>query len=188
MAVASVIVQSLEPLARGRLGSYNDAFEPRAFGDTMQSWGTSTILVESGHWEEDFGKNTIRRLNFVGLLCAIRAIASGSYKKTGMAGYSKLVPNGKRAYDVITRGAQVIHGTYSVKADAGFQLEREKGTGALVARVREVGDLRGFGAIFNVSGRGVLLDTRALPVDSTLLLETLRITLRADLPGFQGSL
>ena len=38
--------------AMGQVGRYSDAFEPRAFGDNMQKWGTSTILIESGGHRE----------------------------------------------------------------------------------------------------------------------------------------
>ncbi|TAK67101.1 MAG: peptidase M14, partial [Bacteroidetes bacterium] len=33
----------------GAIARYDDCFEPRAFGDNMQKWGTGTMLVESGH-------------------------------------------------------------------------------------------------------------------------------------------
>ena len=40
--------QLLQALIPGQVGKYDDAFEPRAFGDNIQKWGTSTILIESG--------------------------------------------------------------------------------------------------------------------------------------------
>jgi murein tripeptide amidase MpaA len=41
----------LQELIPGQVGKYDDAFEPRAFGDNIQKWGTSTILIESGgYW------------------------------------------------------------------------------------------------------------------------------------------
>src|SRR5690606_11294264 len=43
-------VQSKLP---GNVGRYNDTYEPRAFGDNMQKWGTSTILIESGYLPGD---------------------------------------------------------------------------------------------------------------------------------------
>ena len=54
---------------------YDDAFEARAFGDNMQKWGTSTLLVESGGWPHDREKMFIRKLNYVGLLATLFSIA-----------------------------------------------------------------------------------------------------------------
>ena len=37
----------LQAYIPGQVARYNDDFEPRAFGDNIQKWGTSTILIES---------------------------------------------------------------------------------------------------------------------------------------------
>ncbi len=180
MQVASVIARSLKPLAAGRIGRYNDAYEPRAFGDMMQSWGTSTVLVESGHWVNDPGKKEIRRLNFVGLLSAIQSISSGSFRKAKLREYTGLQENGKRGYGIVVRGAVVVHNQkYRIKTDIGFQLERIKGK--TVARAKEVGDLRDFGAIFNVKGRGVVLNSREIKIESVLSAKQFNRMVQANL-------
>ena len=66
-AAMQVIVQMndiLQEYAPGQVGRYNDDFEPRAFGDNIQKWGTSTILIESGGYPNDPEKQEIRKLNF----------------------------------------------------------------------------------------------------------------------------
>ena len=49
----------LQKYAPGQVGRYNDDFEPRAFGDNIQKWGTSTILIESGGYPNDIEKQEI---------------------------------------------------------------------------------------------------------------------------------
>ncbi len=56
--------QALQHYIPGQVGRYNDTFEPRAFGDNMQRWGTSTVLIESGGYAGDprskrFGGSTL---------------------------------------------------------------------------------------------------------------------------------
>lgn len=77
----------------GQIGIYPDDFEPRAFGDNIQKWGTRTILIESGGFAQDFEKQEIRRLNFVLLLSAVDAIAGGKYEKTPVAAYHDIPHN-----------------------------------------------------------------------------------------------
>ncbi len=77
----------------GQIGIYPDDFEPRAFGDNIQKWGTRTILIESGGIGNDFEKLEIRRLNFVLMLTAVDAIASGAYEKIALSGYSEIPHN-----------------------------------------------------------------------------------------------
>lgn len=44
----------------GRIARYDDTFNPRAFGDMMQAWGTSTVLIESGALTGDPQKQRLR--------------------------------------------------------------------------------------------------------------------------------
>ncbi|HRF41974.1 MAG TPA: M14 family zinc carboxypeptidase, partial [Saprospiraceae bacterium] len=46
----------------GHIARYDDEFEPRAFGDNIQKWGTSTILIEAGVLPNDPEKQELRRL------------------------------------------------------------------------------------------------------------------------------
>ena len=69
----------IQKYAPGQVGRYNDDFEPRAFGDNIQKWGTSAILIESGGFSNDPEKQEIRKLNYVSILSAIYTISNGSY-------------------------------------------------------------------------------------------------------------
>ncbi len=86
-SLAATIRQAAEPLVGGHITRYDDTFNPRAFGDLMQSWGTSTVLIESGGWRDDPEKQYLRRVNFVMLLAALDAIATGTYARADLALY-----------------------------------------------------------------------------------------------------
>jgi len=75
----------IQKYAPGQVGRYNDDFEPRAFGDNIQKWGTSTILIESGGYKNDIEKQEIRKLNYVSILSAIYSIAKGNYNNIAKA-------------------------------------------------------------------------------------------------------
>ena len=92
MRISALITRALSQFIGGHIATYDDAYEPRAFGDGMQSWGTSTVLIESGHWPGDPDKLFVRKLNYIALLTAIRAIGNGSYQDTEMDWYRQLLP------------------------------------------------------------------------------------------------
>ncbi len=96
MRLGAFVARILGKFAKGHIATYDDTYEPRAFGDNMQSWGTSTLLIESGHWPQDPEKLFIRKLNYVALLSSLWAIGNGSYQDVELDHYSGLVPNGKR--------------------------------------------------------------------------------------------
>ena len=66
MKLGAVIARALHPFAAGHLATYDDAYEPRAFGDLFQALGTPTLLIESGQWPEDPDKNHVRQTEFHG--------------------------------------------------------------------------------------------------------------------------
>ncbi|MBO2543027.1 peptidase M14 [Salegentibacter sp. BDJ18] len=101
-AAMQVIVQMnniLQDYAPGQVGRYNDDFEPRAFGDNIQKWGTSTILIESGGYPNDPEKQEIRKLNFVSILAAVFSIAEEDYKNAEISEYEKIPNNDRKLFD-----------------------------------------------------------------------------------------
>ncbi len=100
MRVIVMMNRIIQKYAPGQVGSYNDAFEPRAFGDNLQKWGTSTILIESGGYQNDREKQEIRKLNYVSILSAIFSIADQSYKKASLSEYEAILRNDRKLFDL----------------------------------------------------------------------------------------
>lgn len=95
----------IQKWAPGQVARYDDAFEPRAFGDNIQSWGTSTILIESGGYPNDVEKQEIRKLNYIAILTALREIATGEYKRIPVAEYGGIPENDRKLFDLLVRNA-----------------------------------------------------------------------------------
>lgn len=106
----------LQLYAPGQVGRYNDDFEPRAFGDNIQKWGTSTILIESGGYPNDTEKQEIRKLNYVSILSAIYTIAKENYREIPIAEYEKIPENDRKLFDLKLVGAQyqLMGNTYTL--------------------------------------------------------------------------
>ncbi len=178
MEVMGVMIQAMEPMVGGHMARYGDSFNPRAFGDLITQWGTSTILVESGGWANDPQKQYLRKVNFVGLLAALESIATGSYRGVGTETYEALPPNGRNVADlVITGGTVVVAGLPSLRADllvryADPLLEKE---GTIV----DVGDLAETEARDTLSLAGMYIH----PADTALTRNGEGLQLRAGAPA-----
>lgn len=94
----------LQEYAPGNVGRYNDDFEPRAFGDNIQKWGTSTVLIESGGYPNDPEKQEIRKLNFLAILAALFSIAEEEYLNANINNYQKIPENDSKLYDLKLTG------------------------------------------------------------------------------------
>jgi len=123
--------QMLQQIVPGQVGKYDDAFEPRAFGDNFQKWGTSTILIESGGYPNDPEKQYIRQLNFMVILDALYAIATQNYEQYVLEDYYAIPDNDSKLMDLILRKVSVeLKGKYyqvdlginrrEVELDSGF--------------------------------------------------------------------
>lgn len=104
MKVIVFMNQILQNYAPGQVGRYNDDFEPRAFGDNIQKWGTSAILIESGGYKDDTEKQYIRKLNYVSILSAIYTIAKGTYSDIPISEYEKIPENDRKLFDLKLEG------------------------------------------------------------------------------------
>lgn len=176
MRVAALIGRTLGQFASGHLATYDDTFEPRAFGDNMQRWGTSTVLIESGHWPDDREKRFIRKLNYVGILTALRGIANGSFQDVDLDYYTHLPQNAKRIYDIIIEGIKLRHPSgWAHTADVGIIIDpllNRQGEN-IVATVKDLGDLRTFGALKTIDGSARAVGTETFTVNQSMLLSQL---------------
>jgi len=102
----------IQKYAPGQVGRYNDAFEPRAFGDNIQKWGTSTILIESGGYPNDVEKQEIRKLNYVSILSAIYTIANESFRDIPLQAYEEIPENDRKLFDL-----KIIGATYALNGE-----------------------------------------------------------------------
>jgi len=112
----------IQKYAPGQVGRYNDDFEPRAFGDNIQKWGTSAILIESGGFKNDKEKQEIRQLNYVSILSAIYTIANENYKNISIDEYEKIPQNDRKLFDLKIIGATYRLLNKDYKMDLGINL------------------------------------------------------------------
>lgn len=129
----------------GHIAKYSDDYEPRAFGDTFQKKGTSTILVESGGWQNDPEKQFLRKLNFILLLSAIKQISENSFQNISEAIYESIPFNEEKLFDVVLRNLTMYKNGNEIKVDIGINFEEiltsDKKNLYRKASIEDIGDL-----------------------------------------------
>jgi hypothetical protein len=161
MKVIGYMNRILQKYAPGQVGRYNDDFEPRAFGDNIQKWGTSAILIESGGYPDDIEKQEIRKLNYVSILSAIYAIGSGSYKQVPLEDYHGIPNNNRMLFDLKIEGVTYPLNGINYTVDIGvFKLELNYNNSRdfwNVGQIVDFGDLSTYYAYETVRGEGLVL-------------------------------
>lgn len=150
----------LQQFIEGHVAKYSDEHEPRAFGDNIQKWGSSLILIESGGYKDDTEKQFIRKLNFVAILSAFKSISVGSYKKYKLKHYDALPINDGALFDLLIRNVTFIENGKTIIKDIGINLnERNKDNATaftLDSRVDDLGDLSTYWGIKEINGAEML--------------------------------
>lgn len=154
--LAAVVAALLEQEIPGRVARYDDSFTPRAFGDLMQQWGTSTILIESGALPDDPQKQRLRALNVAAILGALNAIATGSLEDASTRPYDALPLNAGGASDLLVLGGTlVLPDKPAIRADLAINYDDPLGRSG--PRLRDVGDLRDMVAMDTIDATGMFL-------------------------------
>ena len=184
--VAGLVRDAVEAFAPGHVAKYDDSFEPRAFGDNITKWGTPVLLIETGApgTSGDDVDTPLVRLNFVALVTALDALASGRAERADPARYESLPMNDSGVLYQLIRRATVITGTGvpPFTADigiAGQRIVREvDGQPAVLmqTRIEEFGDLSTFGALEVIDGSGLTI----APVFSPAVEQGATVTLPTD--------
>lgn len=171
--VAAKITEALQKFLEGHVTRYDDTFEPRAFGDNIQKWGTSTILIESGGWPGDPEKMHLRKANFIALLTALASVAEKEHERADISLYESLPFNGKNMYDIILRGAS-FRSSPSVPAvtvDIGINVEEERdstGQVAAIATIVDLGDLSTMAAFHDIDCAGITFDSADIELKKSM--------------------
>jgi beta-lactamase class A len=150
------LARELAPLLGDHLTRYDDAYNARAFGDGMQSWGVSTVLIETGSWRHDPAKHYLRRTNFVALAAALDAIADATHDEADVALYTSLPRNGRAVNDLIIRGGTVVlDGMAPYRADIAIDAAAVGGPAS--TQIVDIGDLLGTEARDTIDAAGLFL-------------------------------
>ncbi len=182
--VAAVLVDIFTPFIDGHISRYDDSFEPRAFGDNIQKWGTSTVLIESGGSKDDPEKMSIRKLNCVALLGICYSIAAGDYEPADVSQYERLPENTKNFYDIIISGITLTfeNGVAPVVVDVGMNTEDSVGPDGVVRqkqKIVDIGDLSKHSSFQLIDARGKSADGREIAMERDVDLKKLLSELKS---------
>ena len=130
----------LQQIIPNHIGRYTDEFYPTATGDNFQKLGYNTILIEAGHFPDDYEREETRKFNFFALVQGLYHIAITA-NFTDYKPYFTIPNNQKNFFDVIkahedpNKGAGYLFVDKIVKGEfiSELQLEKEGDLTAYIA-------------------------------------------------------
>ena len=97
----------------------------RAFGDNITLWGTPVVLIETGAWPSLDPDPALVRLNFVAIVSALDALATGAVDDADPKRYDSLPVNESRELYILVKNATVISGTGDAPLHRGHRHRRQ---------------------------------------------------------------
>lgn len=164
------------------VAKYDDAHTPRGFGDNFQSWGASTVLIESGGRKGDPEKQEIRKLNFIIILNALIQIAEGSYQQYEVSDYEKIPFNASQLHDVVIRNLEIKTDSTDFRTDIAIRrgeatVDRDY---FVRGRVEDIGDLQESFGYDELDATGLrFIEAKSSPV----ILDSASVLSQADAFG-----
>ena len=120
----------LQKIIPGFVGRYTDEFYPTATGDNFQKLGFNTILIESGHFPDDYQREIVREHTFYAILQGLYHVATSTDFNV-FKPYFTIPNNAKIFYDVIHRHS-------NPKEDVAYQYKDEIINDQLVSKLNKV--------------------------------------------------
>lgn len=142
MRVIVAMNNLLQQVIPNQVGRYTDEFYPTATGDNFQKLGHNTILIEAGHYKDDYERDITRKYNFYALLQGIYFIATAkdyaNYKP-----YFEIPNNDTKFLDIIYKNIKITENNGNRITDIGIQLKFKVIANKLVMykHIEKVGDL-----------------------------------------------
>ncbi|WP_435414980.1 M14 family metallopeptidase [Polaribacter aestuariivivens] len=130
MNVIVAMNKMLQNIIPSFIGRYTDEFYPTATGDNFQKLGYNTILIESGHYPNDYQREESRKFTFFSILQGVYHIATAS-NFTDYEDYFSIPNNDKIFFDV-------IHRFPNSKNDVAYQYKDEIINNKLVSKLIKI--------------------------------------------------
>ncbi|UOK41794.1 MULTISPECIES: M14 family metallopeptidase [Flavobacterium] len=98
----------LQKYIPNQVGRFDDSFNINCIGDMFQSLGVPTILFEAGHFQDDYQRETTRKMIFISYLSALQAISENRILDNKTLEYFNIPQNKSIFYDFIYKNVKVV--------------------------------------------------------------------------------
>ena len=145
MSVIASMNKLLQQFIPHCIGRYTDEYYPTATGDNFQKLGHNTILIEAGHYPNDYEREITRKLNFYALLQGIYHVTSNK-KEVNWEDYFDIPNNDNKFFDIIYRNSKFIKDGKEVLSDIGILYKYKVVNNKLVEyeEIEKKGDLTSY--------------------------------------------
>ena len=150
----------LQEFIPNQVGRFNDSFNINCIGDTFQSLNVPTILIEAGHYQDDYNREITRKYIFIALVSGLKYIYENDIVINKIEDYLNIPHNKICFYDFIYKNIKINYDNNKLITNFAIQYKEELINNQLLfnAYITDIGDLKGFHGYFEYDAKGALYE------------------------------
>ena len=150
--------QALQQCIPGQVGRFDDSFNINGIGDTFQYLNVPTILIEAGHFENDYQREQTRKYIFVALLSGFVKLNENVLVNNEIDDYLNIPQNKVVFYDFVYKNVKINYDSTEIITNIAIQFKEVlfNNTIKFNAFIAKIGDLDGFYGHYEYDAKGAV--------------------------------
>lgn len=156
MEIIVYMNEELQNYIPNQTARFDDGFNINCIGDTVQRSKIPTILIEAGHYPNDYQRQITRKYIFIALLVGLDNLKINSNSLTKYLEYFNISNNMAFFFDVFYKNVKFNYDNKQIITNFAVQFSERVKNDQIVfdALVKEVGSLEGFCGHFEYDAQG----------------------------------
>ena len=140
------MVKSLQHFIPGQISRFDDSFNSNCVGDQFQSLGTPTVLIEAGHYPNDYEREETRKYVFIALLSVFYSSSENVVVDCVLSDYLNIPQNIPNYYDIVYKNVRVNYDNSDLITNFALQFREQLVNNKVVfnAFIAKVGNFHDF--------------------------------------------
>ena len=150
----------LQEFIPSQVGRFDDSFNINCIGDTFQSLNVPTILIEAGHYQDDYDREITRKYIFIALISGLKYIYENDIVINKIQDYLNIPHNKICFYDFIYKNIKINYDYNKLITNFAIQFKEELIDNQLLfnAYITDIGGLKDFHGHFEYDAKGALYE------------------------------
>lgn len=150
--------ETLQKYIPNQVGRFDDSFNINCIGDTFQSLNVPTILIEAGHYPNDYEREQTRKYIFITLLTGFVKFIENVVVNNKIQDYLNIPQNKVTFYDFVYKNVKINYDSNKIITNIAIQfkevlLNNKINFNAFIAKI---GDLEGYFGHFVFDAQGAI--------------------------------
>lgn len=156
MEIIVYMNEELQNYIPNQTARFDDGFNINCIGDTVQRSKIPTILIEAGHYPNDYQRQITRKYIFIALLAGLDNLKINSNSFVKYLEYFNILNNMAFFFDVFYKNVKFNYDNKQIITNFAVQFSERVKNDRIVfdALVKEVGSLEGFCGHFEYDAQG----------------------------------